>query len=422
VLWEPENPIRRACRRRYAAWILYARAFAGSRTGADHLVCRAVGRALHTAGDVGSESEAHERVLATIRSEALALLRRRPPARPVSDPGTPWIGAESEPSVLRLLTEEADRMDFRHAGDIAAEMVRELPAAQRRSLEMLLLRRPPLQLSELARRRRLEAEQLHDEVAEGLDQVAASIRVARRRRSGGAHPDLKALAGYVDGALSGDEARAVIGHCRACGACGDRLGTMILLRTRAAKATLAPRLSRGTRVAALALTLALGFAGGFVLAQALAPNPWAELATPDTVPRWYHDFLYGYRQQVPGDRALAEGLDLLVKGRYAEAIARLEPLAGRGPNAPEASAYLGIAHYLSDDVSRATIDLLVAGATSSRAGRISDWYLANAFLRRGEIEKARARLRALAYVGDWVGRQAQELLARLDGGERVGVG
>jgi hypothetical protein len=209
-----------------------------------------VGRALRTAGDAGSESDAHERVLGAIRSEALALLRRRRPPRPESNPATPRIGAESEPSVLRLLTEEADRMDFRHAGDIAAEMVRELPAAQRRSLEMLLLRRPPLQLSELARRRRLEAEQLHDEVAEGLDQVAASIRVAGPRRSGSGHPDLKALTGYVDGALSGDEARAVIGHCRACGACGDRLGTMMLLRTRTAKATVVPRLSRGRRRAA----------------------------------------------------------------------------------------------------------------------------------------------------------------------------
>jgi tetratricopeptide (TPR) repeat protein len=313
-------------------------------------------------------------------------------------------------------------MDFRHAGDIAAEMVRELPAAQRRGLEMLLLRRPPLQLSDLARRRRLEAEQLHDEVAEGLDQVAASIRVAGRRRSGGAHPGLKALAGYVDGALSGDEARAVIGHCRSCGACGDRLGTMMLLRTRTAKSAVAPRLTRGARLAALALALATGLAGGFLLARALAPNPWAQFATPETVPRWYHDFLYGYRQPGPGDLALAEGLDLLVEGRYAEAIARLEPLASRGPDAPEASAYLGIAHYLSGDVSRATIDLLAAGSASSRAGRISDWYLANALLRRGEIDASRARLRALAYVGDWVGRQAEALLDRLDGGERVGVG
>jgi len=422
VLREPESPIRRACRRRYPAWTLYARAFAGSRTGADDLVRRAVGRVLRSAGDIDNEPEAHERVLGAIRSEALALLRRRPPARPLADPATPRSGAESEPSVLRLLTEEGDPMDFRHAGDIAVEMVRELPAAQRRGLEMLLLRRPPLLLYDLARQRRLEAEQLHDEVAEGLDQVAASIRVAGPRRSGGGHPDLKALTGYVDGALSGDEARAVIGHCRACGACGDRLGTMMLLRTRTAKATVVPRLSRGARLAALVLTLAIGIAGGFLLARALTPNPWAEFATPETVPRWYHDFLYGYRQRPTGEGAVAEGLELLVEGRYGEAIASLEPLVGRGSAGPEASAYLGIAHYLSDDVSTRTVDLLAVGTTSSRAGRISDWYLANALLRRGEIGEARGRLRRLAYVGDWVGRQAQALLDRLEGGERVGVG
>ncbi|HEX9699157.1 MAG TPA: hypothetical protein VGD06_06820, partial [Acidobacteriota bacterium] len=231
-----------------------------------------------------------------------------------------------------------------------------------------------------------------------------------------------ALTGYVDGALSGDEARAVIGHCRACGACGDRLGTMMLLRTRTAKATVVPRLSRGARLAALVLTLAIGIAGGFLLARALTPNPWAEFATPETVPRWYHDFLYGYRQRPTGEGAVAEGLELLVEGRYGEAIASLEPLVGRGSAGPEASAYLGIAHYLSDDVSTRTVDLLAVGTTSSRAGRISDWYLANALLRRGEIGEARGRLRRLAYVGDWVGRQAQALLDRLEGGERVGVG
>jgi len=137
------------------------------------------------------------------------------------------------------------------------------------------------------------------------------------------------------------------------------------------------------------------------------------------VPRWFHDFLYGYRDDI-SDRnvTLAEGLDLLVRGEFADAIAKLEPLTSQPGREPEASAYLGIARYLTGDASRTTVELLEAGISSARAGRISDWYLANVLLARGDISAARSRLRGLAFVGDWVGRQSQSLLDALNQAER----
>ncbi len=69
--------------------------------------------------------------------------------------------------------------------------------------------------------------------------------------------------------------------------------------------------------------------------------------------------------------------------------------------------------YLTGDNSGRTVDLLEAGTASTRAGRISDWYLANVLLSRGDIGAARRRLRGLAFVGDWVGRQSQSLLDQL---------
>jgi len=415
MLQKPESPIRRASKRRFSAWTLYARAFTGNRADADDVVRRAVSRTQRLSDDLGSEREAHERVLGAIRSEALELLARRRVGGNAS--GGNEAGASG--TVLDMLTDERSATDPRHAAEVAAQMMRELPRAQRRALQMLLLRRPALTLQDLARRRRVDLDDVSAEVAEGLDAVAASLHAVPPQRYEGGHPDLKTFAAYVDGALSGDEARAVVAHCGECSACGDRLGTMVLLRSGAAKAALAPLVPRGMRAAALVATLAAGLVGGFFLARALAPNPWAEVATADTVPRWYHDFLYGYRDDVnPRDTALAEGLDLLVRGEYQQAIDRLGPLVEERRSAPEASAYLGIARYLTGDVSRTTVGLLEAGTTSARAGRIADWYLANALLVRGDVGRARARLQGLAYVGDWVGRQSQALLDLLRDVER----
>jgi len=415
MLKEPESPLRRASRRRFSAWTLYARAFAGNRADADDLVRRAINRTQQHGDDLASESEAHERVLGAIRSEALELLKRR--RRGISEESG---GSASPPgTVLDLLTTERSKIDPRHAAEVAAQMLKELPRPQRRALQQLLLRRPAVSLQDLARRRRVGVESVSAEIEEGLDLLAASLHAVPEQRYQGGHPDLKTLTAYIDGALTGDEARAVVQHGSECSACGDRLGTMLLLRSGAAKAALAPRIPRGLRAAALVAALAIGLVGGVLLARALAPNPWAEHATVETVPRWFHDFLYGYRDDIGGgDAALAEALDLLVRGEYGQAIAKLEPLTGQRRNGAEASAYLGIARYLGGDFSRGTVALLETGITSPRAGRLSDWYLANALLARGEIERAHRRLQGLAYVGDWVGRQSQSLLENLEQAQR----
>lgn len=412
MLQKPDSPLSRASQRRFSAWTLYARAFVGNRTDADDIVRRAINRTLQLSDDLSSERQAHDRVLGAIRSEALALLERR---RRAGIAASSESGTDRSDTVLDLLTDEQSATDPRHAAEVATQMLRELPRPQRRALEMLLVRRPSVPLQALARRRRIDVDDVSAEVEEGLDLLAAALHAVPVNRYQGGHPDLKVLTAYVDGALSGDEARAAVGHCRECSECGDRLGTMMLLRSGAAKSALAPRVPRHLRVAALLLTLLVGVVGGVFLARALAPNPWAEVATADTVPRWFHDFLYGYRDGTgPRDVELAEGLDLLVRGEFEAAIEKLEPLAEEMRSAPEASAYLGIARYLTGNVSRSTVALLEAGTTSSRAGRIADWYLANTLLARGDVDRARRRLTGLAFVGDWVGRRSEELLELLD--------
>jgi DNA-directed RNA polymerase specialized sigma24 family protein len=415
MLKDTDTPIRSACRRRYSAWTLYARAFTGNRADADDVVRKAVNRTFQASDDLRSERQAHERVLGAIRSEALELLERRKSAAGLDGP------PPEHPNVLQLLIDQHSKTDPRHAGEVAVQMLQELPRPQRRAIERLLLRRPAMPLPDVARKGRLELDTATEEIEEGLDMLAAALHAVPENIYVGGHPDLKSLTAYVDGALSGDEARAVVAHCGECSECGDRLGMMVLLRSGAAKAALKPRVSRGVKAAALVVTVCAGLVGGAMLASALAPNPWADHATAEGVPRWFHDFLYGSREEVNGrDAELAAGLELLVRGDYQAAIDRLTPLVETPASRPEASAYLGIAQYLGGNVSRTTVELLETGTMSSRAGRISDWYLANTLLARGDVERARRRLQGLAMVGDWVGRQADGLLDALLQAEQRG--
>lgn len=156
MLPDSESPIRRASQRRYSAWTLYARAFVGNRADADDIVRKSVNRAAQASGDLRSERHAHERVLGAIRTEALELLKTRQVSlsgdAPAAEPPT------AQPSVLKLLTHRDSKADPRHVSEVAAEMLRELPRGQRRAIEMLLIRRPSLQLQDVARKRGQEVD------------------------------------------------------------------------------------------------------------------------------------------------------------------------------------------------------------------------------------------------------------------------
>ena len=151
----------------------------------------------------------------------------------------------------------------------------------------------------------------------------------------------------------------------------------------------------------------------------LSTNPWAEHATRDNVPGWFHDFFYGERRDARGtESATARGLELLVQGELEQAIETLEPLMEDPESNSEARAYLGIARYLTGDTSRSTVRLLDDGVDSHRAGRLSRWYLASVLLTRRDIDGARVHLKALTSTGDWFGRAATALLEALDAASR----
>ena len=312
--------IERACYRRYPAWTLYARAFSGSRLEAENIVRRAVAQTSHSSEAPSSEADAHRRVLRSIRSSALSSIRP---------------DKHSAPSVLDILDrldrpDRLDRLDSdpRSTSTLTLDKLRDLTRSQRRVIELVLLRRPPLPLDEAAR----------------------------------------------------------------------KLST-----------------SRAAVVNALERALnALAFADAFW------PNPWAEHATRESVPGWFHDFFYGERRDAQSTESdAARGLELLVQGELEQTIETLEPLVENAESKPEARASLGIARYLTGDTSRSTVRLLEDDVDGRRAGRLSRWYLAIVLLTRRDIHGARVHLKALASTGDWFGRAAKALLEKLDEASRT---
>jgi hypothetical protein len=287
-----------------------------------------------------------------------------------------------------------------------------------------LLRRPSWTLEKLAAHDVMAPRDVAANIENGIRAVAASVLSVdsdlRESLGGERHCTLETLLAYVHGALTAEEAHEVVSHGRACAACGNRLGTMMLLRAASVEALRVPIVPRAHRRAALVLLAVFSISAGFFLVRRAMPNPWEEHASHETVPRWFHEFLY--RSQDPRSRSeIARGLSLLVEGRYEEAIATLEPLSqGRSPDT-DAATYLGIARYLSGDTSRRTVRLLESGTSSPSVGRLARWYLASVLLSRGDVDGATSHLRALEEVRDWFGRAAKTLLEKLEAARKPGT-
>ena len=241
-------------------------AFSGSRLEAENIVRRAVARTSHSSEAPSSEADAHRRVLRSIRSSALSSIRP---------------DKHSAPSVLDILDrpDRPDRLDSdpRSTSTLTLDMLRDLTRSQRRVIELVLLRRPPLPLDEAAREAwhvascRRQRPRARPERARlcGCDATRSRAPTLTSTRAS------KTLIIYVSGALSGDEARAVAAHGRACTPCGDRLGIMILLKASAAESARLPLLSPSHRRAGLSLFAATGLIAMLAVADEFWPNPWA---------------------------------------------------------------------------------------------------------------------------------------------------
>lgn len=236
------------------------------------------------------------------------------------------------------------------------------------------------------------------------------------------HPTTEELLAYPVGELTEARARAVFNHCSGCPECGRQLAMILQLRAEAvAQASMeadvpSKRPWRWMAAAAAAILMV----GAFMIWNLIdrgpywPESPYNDLVTDAPMPRGWYDFRFGgaLSTATGGDLTRA-GLEALVDERYDEAIALLEESIERTPTDTEAIAYLGIARYLTRDVSDETIEMLRTGTSDRFADRIAKWYLANALLVRGNLEEARSVLDDLSFHDDRSGRLARALLARL---------
>ena len=270
---------------------------------------------------------------------------------------------------------------------------------------------------------------------------------------GGGHPDLVCVAAYGRGEIEGPDGDAILEHCRACRSCGDKLAMVLLLVDVQERRSERVRRTVAAAAAAAVLVVFLGAAAlsGALQApgdgpEAAAPSARARseigspslslaaassddvaalgdlgrrLATAERPNRVDLDFIYPEWPAVPVGGIAAPSkrreLALIVDGFFGEATERITERYGSQPVDGEAAALLGMALYLSGDDSDRVQELLQQGETLRRQDlqNYSGWFLANLYLRRGDILSALPLLEDLSKWPDSPGAQAAATLERL---------
>lgn len=231
------------------------------------------------------------------------------------------------------------------------------------------------------------------------------------------HPDVVELVAFARGELDEDRSSALVEHCRTCSRCGDQMAAILLLREGPGRTSRRSRIfGRRSLAAAAAVVIAvalgtLAYVGGIGQSSGSAAHEagasatgsaeteeLARLATDRPPPEIVVKVHFG--PPVIADSATSgskEGLILITRGRYVDAVAVLRKHLDERPGDVAAGAFLGMALYLSGDDSRRAAGLLAEG---TRHGETwirdwSQWYLANLRVRRGELMVARGLLEDL---------------------------
>jgi len=237
----------------------------------------------------------------------------------------------------------------------------------------------------------------------------------------GGHIELAALLGYGRDQIGGAAGDAIREHCLACPSCGKQLALILLLLE--VKANRAARRRRvivavaATVVVSMALVAAVIAGAARLPASASAVVDARQLATAEGPERVDLDFIYPNLMPVGGGELPDKraSLALIVDGRYADAAERLTVVYSQRPADAEVATLLGVALYLDGDDAGRVEDLLLRGTELRRQDlqHTAQWFLANHYLRRGDVVKARNVLIELSQWPDSPGGKASVLLERL---------
>jgi tetratricopeptide (TPR) repeat protein len=232
------------------------------------------------------------------------------------------------------------------------------------------------------------------------------------------------LAAYEQGLLSPDERRAFETHALECDACfaelarGSRAAEALRRRGLALKQAVAERPARQPLWPALRVAFPLAAAVTFAAVLLLRPRSpdLRELATfPHEEPT---SALVRAGSLDDGTRELLEaGLSYLELGEHDHAEERFRAAMDRDPSALEAAYLFGLSRVLRGDVESA-IEPLEAAAAGAPEGLRSKWtwVLANAYLKAGRLEEARAVLEENVSEGGDHSEQAHDLRLQISPG------
>ncbi|MGQ0722041.1 MAG: tetratricopeptide repeat protein [Candidatus Eiseniibacteriota bacterium] len=233
------------------------------------------------------------------------------------------------------------------------------------------------------------------------------------------------LAAYEQGLLEGDERRAFEAHALECDECFAEL-------SRGSAATDALR-GKGTALLeavtekparpplwpALRLTLPLAAAVAFAAVLLLRPRTpdLRELATfPHEGPT---SALTRAGSLEDGTRELLEaGVSYLELGEHDQAEERFRAAMERDPSALEAAYLFGLSRALRGDAESAIepLEAAAAGAPEELHSRWT-WVLANAYLKAGRLDEARAVLEENVSEGGDHSGEAHDLLVQISPGQ-----
>jgi len=257
------------------------------------------------------------------------------------------------------------------------------------------------------------------------------------------HVDLERMLAYAHGESGVDEAAAVLRHGRTCRDCGDQLAVMLALAGSAAASdspdseesgdAVAPRRSDVSKhpwlgAVAASIVLAALLVATMTAAWLRAPaddvptagvdSPVADiarLATSAPPDELTIAFLFEATQPIAASAEARTGFGMIVAGDYPQAIEYLEPLRSARPDDGETAMALGIALYLNGNDGEQTETLLLQGRALRMQdfSHLAEWYLANLYVRRGDLVQAIAVLEELALERDDPADLAAVLLEQL---------
>jgi RNA polymerase sigma-70 factor (ECF subfamily) len=165
--------IKKAWANRFYRWRAYALSLTGNRTDAEEIVQEAITRTMKAAPHLATEQDAYHYVVAAIRSSAYLMFSRRGRQRQLGDEAALESMASDALGQAMEVEEAAQRKALTGA---AIEALAVLTPLHRETVELLVLREPPMKLREVAAIQNAPISTVYSRLQAALRSLARELR------------------------------------------------------------------------------------------------------------------------------------------------------------------------------------------------------------------------------------------------------